>query len=63
MQGAIQVQGSGPSLWNPVPEDPFGGILIGTDEACTLYTVQHHGQVKGSPGMILTVTVKDRGYF
>lgn len=45
-QGAIQIQGCDPSLWNANLKNPFGGMPIVTGEAWTLYTVKHHGQVR-----------------
>lgn len=44
LQGTLQVHGCGPSVLEPVPEDPLGGMSMVTGDAWTLC-------------MLLTITV------
>lgn len=52
----------GPSLWNPVPENPFRGMPIMTGEAWTSFTVQHCGLVRQDHSLSL-IFVKNRAMF
>lgn len=56
--GVIQVQGHGPSLWNPVPKGPYGGMPTMTGKAWTLYNVQHCKRVRQGHPASMTITVK-----
>lgn len=45
-------------VWNPVPEDPFGGMPTVTGETWTVFTIQHRGRVGQGHPIFLTIPVK-----